>query len=146
VKTLLETLSICTGIYFAAYSGRLLVLRDAGHTSLFKFLEAVTGYLPFLSVGVLLTVGIIAVLRESNGKPCAIAVKVPLILIIALVPQAVHMAMYSLTYTTGASPQRTLYGSLSRSEWLIFLVGFLLLGVGTFLLLRVRKKRQAPEK
>lgn len=106
MKPLIATLSILVGCYFAAYSGRLLVLRNAGHTSLFKALDAVTGYLPYLSIAILLIVGIAAILRNAVGQSRALAIKLPLTLIIAVIPFAIHMAMYTLTYSPGPPPQR----------------------------------------
>src|SRR5881392_4076953 len=133
MRILIATLCFCLGLYFTAATGSGIILRTAGHTPLFTLLEALTGYLPYVSVAILIIVGIVAVLRNVVGQPRALVVKLPLTLIIALIPLAVHMATYSLTYSTGPAPQRTLWGSLSKSEWAVFLVGCLLIGIGIFL-------------
>ena len=74
MKMLVELSSIFAGFYFIAYSGRLIILRNSGYTALFKVLDGIFGYLPFLSVAVLLIVGTVSIVR--TGRPRSL-IKLP---------------------------------------------------------------------
>ena len=96
------------------------------------------GYLPFISIVLLLLIGVITLLKSAIGQPQSILLKSMLTLVIALVPFAVHMAMYQLTYSAGPIPTPKMLGALSIAEWLILLLGFVLAGVGFSLFLRAK--------
>ena len=136
MKSLIGTLLIVLGCYFASYSFRLIVLRNAGPTSLFKVLNVVTGYLPYLSIGILLVVGIASVLKSPRMQFRALAMKLACSLIVAVVPIGIHIAMFSFTYSGAAAPQTEL-GPLSPAEWMILILGIFLIVAGS-LFLRLR--------
>jgi hypothetical protein len=101
-----------------------------------KLLDMVWGILvPYVGPVVLLIVGIVPIFKNIADQP-RVHLKLPLVLVIAAIPFAIHMAMYTLTYYTGTPPQRTFWGPLTPMEWLVFFAGFLLIGVGIYLLNR----------
>jgi len=137
MKTLFGSLSICVGFYLATYSGRLIVLRSIGHSRLFALLDWLMGCSPFASIAILLLVGIAVVLKNADGQPRTLIVKLPLTFLVAVIPLAVHLAMIKLTYSVDSPPPK-LWETLSVSEWIILVLGCFLIGMGVFLLVRTR--------
>ncbi len=138
MKTLFATLCICLGVYFAAYSRRLITLRDGGMAPLFRLLEGVTGYLPYASIAILLGAGLVAAAKKETTWPQSFLAKLLLVLALALVPLAIHVPMYALTYSAGPATAAKMLGPLTVSEWLILLLGLALAAFGVSLLFRPR--------
>jgi len=137
MKFLFGSLSICTGVYFVAYTGRLIVLRSVGHSRLFALLDWLMECSPFASIVILLLVGVVVLLKSATGQARAIIVKLPLTFLVAVIPLAVHFAMYKLSYSVDSQPPKLL-GTLSVSEWGVLVLGCFLIGIGVFLVVRTR--------
>jgi hypothetical protein len=147
MKPLFGTLAFCLGVYFASYSGRLIVLRGSDHVQMFEWLDRIMAFLPFVSILILLIVGTLTVLKNSINQPGAFFLRIPLIIIIAIIPLVVHMAMYVVTYSVDPPPKHIFLKYLSISEWLVFLIGFCLLVVGViFILAGVKQQPLAKHK
>ena len=136
MRTTVATLLGILGLYFATSAGTVIVVRSAGHTALFKVLDTVTGYLPVVGPALLLGIGFTTALRGTPPGSRSLLVKLVLILVLAAVPFLVHMGTFALTYTAGAPPLRTMWGPLSVSEWLVMVLGCVLIASGVFLFLR----------
>ena len=133
------------GLYFVTSVGTALVVRTAGHTSLFKLLDTITGYLPVIGPALLLVMGLRTVLKSAHPGSLGPLLRLILILSIAAVPFLVHMATLALTYTAGTPPMRTMWGPLSLSEWFFMVLGCTLVMSGIlFMLLRRGEQWGSP--
>lgn len=133
MRKLLAILLICIGCYALAYSCRLVLLRGDGYSAGFKVLDAITGYLPFVSAALLLMIGVFHLLSRSLRPVGSLLIKLAAVIVIALLPIMAHAALYCFTYTTGIPDSRTNLGHLSWIEWLILLAGGVLLPFGLYL-------------
>ena len=139
MKNVIGTALLCSGTYLAAYSLQLICLRTSGYSILFRALDTVLGYLPYLSLPIIIITGLITFLRRPDSRRNS-AVSFIVILGIALFPLGLHMATYAFTYFPG-TPSRFFWGPLTAGEWLIFATGLALISIGIFLPL---KQASAP--
>lgn len=142
MKTLFGTLLLCIGCHLTAAGSRQMIVQVAGEITVVTFLDAVVGGLPFLSIPLLLAVGIVSVLRHSLGQVRAVAFQLPLILIVPLIPFAVYASMVDLTYTTGSRTDATVLQSLARSNGLVLTLGCITTAIGLYLLLQARNTKR----
>ena len=99
------------------------------------------GYLPYLSVPIILFAGLIAYLRVP-GITRRNPLFVIMTLAIALTPMLVHAAAFYVTYDPGFTFGRRYWGNLKPGEWLSLLVGFFLIGMGFTFILRPRRLQE----
>ena len=137
VNILFCTLPICVGVYLSALSGRLLFLRSSGHSKMFTGLDWLMATSPWISVLVLLSVGIFSASGWFDGKTRSYLIKIPLLVLTSVTPLAVHLLIVKVTYAVDAPPPK-LFGLLSFLEWVVLFSGAVLIGIGVFLLVRYR--------
>jgi amino acid permease len=128
MRTLLSGLLLWLGIYFSAYSSRLALLRSTGYTAAFRFLDALTGFGPYLAAMALLVLGFFAI-RPSK------LLKLLSALFAAALPVTVHVCMYWVTYTS-PSNTRWVMLRLSIPELIILALGLTLLAAGLLIGIR----------
>ena len=138
MRTTFASLMVILGIYFVSIAGTVIVVRTAGHTSLFKLLDTVTGYLPVIGPVFLLVIGLAGALKRTHSGGPGFRLRLILILALAAVPFVVHMATFALAYSAGTPPLRTMWGPLSLSEWFFMVIGCALVTSGILMLLRLR--------
>lgn len=141
MKTIAGLLSLSMGVYFSAYAGRLIPLRESGYTGLFRLLDAVFEIGPYASGALLLVVGVVLSARGSHGKWRTVAALVS-VTCVALLPLLIHVWMFRWTYYAGTPPRRAFWGPLTRGEWGTFGLGLTLLTVGFYLLFAVRASQR----
>ena len=122
MKTVIQSLFLCVGFYFILYSGRLILFRVFGYTSMFQILDTVFGYLPYVSAPVLFVIALLALNKRDWGPYDVL--KVPSVILAAITPLLIDGVMYRITYFINP-PAR--FWSLSISEWLTLFAGCFLM-------------------
>ena len=126
MNALFGSLCSCVGVYFAAWSGSVLI-RSTGSSGLAATLDRLVVWSPFASILILLLVGFCVTMKEETRESRALMVKLPLVCFAALIPLVVHLVMIKLTFAV-EPPSPRLLGPLSLSEWAVLVLGCLLIG------------------